>query len=166
MDKALPKDMPALLKEIEDEWRLLWQVAERLTPEQMVLPDAGGWSPKDNLAHLAEWMRYMQRAYLSGMPGAQAMGIEAERFRQLDENGINAVLFERNRGRPASEVLADLKETYAAALDAVRTRPYADLLKPIRPGSDERLLMDGVRGNTSEHFHEHRENMQRSLAPQ
>ncbi len=131
------------------------QVVGRLTPQQMTTPDSGGWSPKDNLAHLAAWMRVMKDAYLHKTPEHQALGIAAERFEQLDTNGINAVLFELNRNRSTTEVLSVLKSTYGDALQALQGVPYADLMKPVRETGPE-LLIDEVLWNTADHFREHR----------
>ena len=159
-----PKDSAELLALIEGEWQALLQVAEGLTPEQMMRPDAGGWSPKDNLAHLAEWMRYLDVSYLHKKPASEGMGIDAERLKQLDEDGINAVLFERNRQLPASEVLTRLDVAFAAVLKSIKSMSFADLMKPLREsGPDKRLVIDTVLGNTSDHFREHRQTIERSL---
>ena len=52
----VPGSMPELLASIEHEWKLLWDVIGRLDETKMLAPDEGGWSPKDNLAHLSEWV--------------------------------------------------------------------------------------------------------------
>lgn len=164
MAETLPKDTSELLAVIEKEWQALMRVVERLTPEQMTTPDAGGWSPKDNLAHLAAWMRYMKDSYLNKMPAHEAMDIEPEKFKQLDENGINAVLFERNRERPVLDVLEGLNLTYVDVMDTLKMMPFADLMKPLREsGPDKRLVIESVLGNTSEHFAEHRQVIERNL---
>jgi hypothetical protein len=164
MTKALPKNTAELLAEIESEWQELMRVVDRLTPEQMTRPDDGGWSPKDNLAHLAEWMRIMKSSYLGNVPAAEAMGIDEERLKQLDEDGENAVLFERNRGRTVPDVVDGLKATYAEVLKTLRGMSFADLMKPLRAsGPDKRLVIESVRGNTSEHFREHRQVLERSM---
>ncbi len=149
---------------MEQEWKALMAVVERLTPEQMLVPDPGGWSPKDNLAHLAAWMRYMKGAALQKMPAHEAMGIEKEKYHLLDENGINALLFERNRDRTAVDVLDDLRSTYADVVGTLKDTPFADLGKPLRPGSpDKRLVIESVLGNTSDHFREHRLTIEKAL---
>ena len=56
-------------------------VVERLTPEQMTTPDPGGWSPKDNLAHLSAWMNFMLKSCLGTMPGYLALGIEEQKLK-------------------------------------------------------------------------------------
>ena len=43
---SLPQTKEEMLAEIQREWKALLAVVERLSPEQMVTPDAGGWSPK------------------------------------------------------------------------------------------------------------------------
>jgi hypothetical protein len=164
MAEALPKSKSELLTLIESEWNALMKVAERLTPEQMTAPDAGGWSPKDNLAHLAAWMQYMKDAYLHKMPAHEAMGIEAEKYQQLDEAGINAILFERNRDRSTQDVLTSIRSTYADVIETLRAMPFDDLMKPLREsGPDKRLVIESVLGNTSDHFREHRETIERSV---
>ena len=162
MAHSIPENTTELLALVDREWRALMQVVDQLTPEQMTTPDAGGWSPKDNLAHLAAWMRVLKDAYLVRMPEHQALGIEAERFKQLDTNGINAVLFERNRNRTTAEVLSGLKSTYADVVQALQDVPYADLMKPMSANGPE-LLIDEVLWNTSDHFREHREMIEKAL---
>ncbi len=164
MAESLPKDKTELLKSIEKEWDELLRVVDRLTPEQMTRIDSGGWSPKDNLAHLAEWMAYMKASYLNKVPAHEAMRIDAEKFKQLDEDGMNAVLLERNRNRPAADVLAGLKSTYADVLKTLQAMPFTDMMKPLREsGPDKRLVIEGITGNTSAHFREHRENIEKGL---
>jgi hypothetical protein len=164
MADALPRDTAELLALIDQEWNSLMQAVERLPPRQMGTPDAGGWSPKDNLAHLGAWMRYMKDSYLNKMPGHEAMGIDPDKWKQLDENGINAVLFERNRDRPAAEVLAGLKATYEDIVLTLKNMPFADLMKPLRESSpDKRLVIESVLGNTSDHFREHRQTIEKAL---
>ncbi len=164
MTEVSPQSTPELLSLIEREWQELMRVVDRLTPEQMTRPDAGGWSPKDNLAHLAEWLHYMDVSYLQKKPASEGMGIEADKLKQLDENGINAVLFERNRLMPVPDVLAKLKRAYADAMKTLKPIPFADLLKPLREsGPDKRRVLDAVTGNTSDHFREHRETIEKAL---
>ncbi len=165
MPERFPENTTELLSTIEQEWNELMRVVDRLTPRQMTTPDSGGWSPKDNLAHLAAWMRYMKDAYLYRRPAHEAMDIEEGRLRGLDDNGINAILFERNRDRTAVDVVDGLKSTYAEVVEILRGFPFADLMKPLREsGPDKRLVIESVLGNTSSHFHEHRLNIEKAVA--
>ena len=164
MAKELPKNTSDLLFQIESEWRELLRVVDQLTPKQMITPDSGGWSPKDNLAHLSAWMNIMRDCYLDKKPAHEAMGMDAATYAGLDETGENAVLFERNRGRTVSDVLLDLKRTYAVVVETLRKRPFTDLMKPLRDDDPEkRPVLLSVLGNTSEHFAEHRAIIERLL---
>ncbi len=164
MSSTLPQSTSELLGLIDQEWNVLMKVVDRLTPQQMTTPDAGGWSPKDNLAHLATWMRYMKDSYLNKMPGYQAMGIEEAKFKQLNDDGINAILFERNRGRSAADVLDGLKSTYSDVVETLKGIPFPELLKALRPGGlDKRLVIESVVANTSDHFREHRLTIEKGL---
>jgi hypothetical protein len=164
MADKLPENMAELLSQIEHEWKELWRTVGRLSPEQMTTPDSGGWSPKDNLAHLAEWMRYMQDCYLKKKPAAESMNIPAATYAALDEDGVNAVLLERNRDRPVSEVVDGLKRTYAAALETLRSMPFEDMMKPLQADDPENgPVIDWVLRNTSAHFLEHRQNIEKQL---
>src|SRR3990172_8808657 len=73
-----PQNKTELMKAIEHEWKLLMKVVEALTDEQMTTPDAGGWSPKDNLAHLAEWMNILMGYHLDKRPAHKVMGVSEE----------------------------------------------------------------------------------------
>ncbi len=152
---SYPDSTSALMGLIDQEWDALMRVVDRLTPQPMTTPDSGGWSPKDNLAHLEAWLHVLKVSYLGGMPEHQAMGIELERYKQLDTDGMNAVLFERSRSRSTPEVLRGLKAVYNDVVQALRGVPYADLMKQMRASGPE-LLMDEVLWNTSDHFREHR----------
>ena len=164
MSTSFPHSTAELLSLIEGEWTALLQVVDRLTPQQMTTPDAGGWSPKDNLAHLADWMRYMRDADLHKMPPHEVLGIPADQLKDLDEDGENAVLVERNRGRSPSDVLGDLKTTYADVTRTLAALPFADLMQPLHEsGPDKRLVIESVLGNTSDHFREHRLTIEKAL---
>ncbi len=164
MSSTAPGNMPELLSAIEHEWKELWRTVGRLSAEQMTAPDSGGWSPKDNLAHLDEWMRYLRECYLGKRPAHEAMRIPAATYANLDEDGVNAILFERNRDRATADVIDGLRRSYAATLEVIRNIPFADLMKPLQPDDPEkRPVLLWVLGNTSEHFAEHHRNIEKIL---
>jgi hypothetical protein len=77
---------------------------------------------------------------------------------------INPVLFERNRDRPLQEVLDELKQTYEKLLAKLEGMSFEDLLKPRHPDDPERRpLLMWVLGDTTDHFAEHRETIQKML---
>ena len=77
MADKLPQNTSELLSEIDREWLELQKAIKKLTPEQMTAPDPGGWSPKDNLAHLAAWMHIMREAHLNKKPVHEVMEMDA-----------------------------------------------------------------------------------------
>jgi hypothetical protein len=56
-EQWVPGSKSELISAIEREWKSLMDVVAKLAEVRMTTPDAGGWSPKDNLAHLAEWLK-------------------------------------------------------------------------------------------------------------
>jgi hypothetical protein len=158
------KDKAELLSEIEREWKALMDVVDQLTPEQMVTPDEGGWSPKDNLAHLTEWMTALMGYHMDGRPSHEVMDLSPADTEDWDFDIINARLFERNKNRPVEDVLAELKNKYAELIAKLEQMPFEDLLKPRWPDDPEkRPLVSWVLGDSSEHFAEHREVIERAL---
>ena len=109
----LPHNESELLADIDREWSCLMHLVDRLTPEQMTRPDAGGWSPKDNLAHLTEWMKILLGYHMDKRPSSEVVGVAPEVTRDWDMDVINKVLFERNRLRSSADVLDELKQVHA-----------------------------------------------------
>ncbi len=164
-DETKPRDQSELLARIEREWALLLRTVERLTPEQMSRQVVGTWSVKDNLAHLAEWEQFMLRCYLNGEPQHAVMQIDQATFEQLDADGINAVLYNRNKDRPAQDVLEGLKQSHARVLATLEAMPFADLLKTYDADDPEhRTVLDEVIGNTYEHYAGHRAAIEQIVA--
>ena len=112
-EQWIPGNRDELLAAIEREWNSLMQILGKLTEAQMLMPDEGGWSPKDNLAHLSEWMRALLGYHLDGRPAHEVLGLEPSQTEAWDFQVINASLFEKNRGRSMEDVMGDLKQTYA-----------------------------------------------------
>lgn len=153
-----PRDEAELVEHIEREWAALLHTVDKLSPEQMTTPDAGGWSPKDHLAHLTVWEQYLIRFYLRGEPPHQVMQVDEATFQRLDTDGINAILFERNRARPVEEVLTDLNRTHAQVLAVLEQVSFANLmLQPSLDDAQSRPAIDSVIANTYDHYQEHRQ---------
>jgi len=164
MTDTAPKNMPELLSMIDAEWLALMDVTAKLSPAQMETPDAGGWSPKDNLAHIMEWMKVLIYNNLGGQPAHEVLGVAPEVTRDWNYDVINKVLFERHQPRPAADVLADLKGVYGGLLVKLNSMTFDDLMKPRFPEDPGKgPFLNWVRGNSFEHFAEHREYMERIL---
>jgi uncharacterized protein (TIGR03083 family) len=153
----LPRDKAELMDRIQREWTALQRAIAGLSEVQMSVPDAGGWSIKDNLAHLSAWENFMRQHYLHLLPPHEVMGIDEETFKQADENVLNAILFQRNKDRSVADVLAELRHSHEQVLADLDQMSFADLMKPRSVDDPEaRLLLEGVVNNTCDHYLEHR----------
>jgi len=130
----------------------------------MEMPDAGGWSPKDNLAHLTEWMKILMGYYMDGRPAHEVLGVPIEITEGWDLDVINPALFERNRHRNVEDVTDELEQVYAELIAKLRGVPFGQLLKPRYPDDPEQgPLLDWVLANTTEHIAEHRATIEKLL---
>lgn len=138
--------------------------AEQLTPTLYDQSGPGGWTTKDNLAHLMEWERYMLRRILRGEPLETAMEIDRATIKDLDEDGINEVLHLRNKERFPGDVLDLLKLTHNAVIEELSKVDFDWLLQKRDPNNAEQPpRIASVIGNTYEHFDEHRANIEAVL---
>ncbi len=163
----MPANQKELLSRIEHEWTALMDAVAHLDEKQMTTPDAGGWSPKDNLSHLADWMNVLLGYHMDRRPAHEVLGVSAEVTKDWNNyDAINAVLFERNRTRTTEDVLNGLKQVYARVTARLESMPFAELLKPRQPEDPQSgTLLGSVIGNTYEHFAEHRETMEKNRKP-
>ena len=156
-EQWVPGSKAELMASIEREWKSLMDVVAKLDLTQMTTPDADGWSPKDNLAHLTEWMKVLMGYHLDRRPSHEVLGVSEEVTKDWDMEVINPVLFERNRDRPVQDVLDELKHVYVELFNKLESMPFEDLLKPRHAEDPEkRPLLMWVLGDTTEHFAEHR----------
>jgi hypothetical protein len=164
-EQWMPASKAELMSAIQREWNLLMDVVARLdAADKLTAPDEGGWSPKDNLAHLAEWMNLLMGYHMEHRPAHEVFGVSEEITRDWDMEVINPVLFERNKVRSAEEVLIELRQVYEKLLAKLDAMPFEDLLKPRRANDPEkRPLLLWVLGDTTEHFAEHRETIEKML---
>ena len=163
-EEWIPGNKKELMSAIEREWKLLLAVAENLTDEQMTRPDSGGWSPKDNLAHLIEWMNVLMGYHIDKRPSHEVMGVPEEVTKDWDMEVINPVLFERNKNRQRGEVLDGLKQAFGSLIARLDSISFEELLKPRHANDPEkRPLLIWVIGDTTEHFLEHRETIERGI---
>lgn len=160
----IPKNKKELLNGIDHEWSALMRVANQLSSEQMITPDSGGWSPKDNLAHLAEWMNILMGYHMDRRPAPEVLKMPEDATKGWDMEIINPLLFERNRNRSTQDVLDGLKRVYLELIQKLEAMSFDDLLKPRHENDPEkRPVLLWVLGNTTEHFAEHRETIERTL---
>ena len=164
-EEWVPGNKSELMSAIKHEWNLLMEVAGKLERAgKMTTPDAGGWSPKDNLAHLAEWMNLLMGYHLDRRPAHEVFGIAENATEDWDMEVINPVLFERNKDRSTEDVLGWLKSVHAELVAKLNTMPFEDLLKPRFDDDPQKSpVLIWVLANTTRHFKEHRETIEKML---
>ena len=164
-EQWVPGSKSELMTAIKHEWSLLMEVVAKLEKAgKMSTPDEGGWSPKDNLAHLAEWMNVMMGYHIERRPSHEVLGVSEDVVEGWDMEVINPVLFERNRDRSTDDVLSGLKKVYAELIKKLEALSFDDLLKPRHAEDPEkRPVLLWVLGDTTEHFEEHRATIEKML---
>ena len=163
-EEWVPGSKAELMSAIRREWKMLMDVVDKLDEQKMTAPDEGGWSPKDNLAHLTEWMNSLMGYHMDKRPAHEVMRVTEEQTRDWDMEVINPVLYERNKDLSIEDVMDELKRTYEKVLAKLDAMSYEDLMKPRHADDPEkRPLLLWVIGDTSGHFAEHREVIERML---
>lgn len=164
-EQWVPGSKAELMTAIRREWKLLMDTVARLEAAgKITTPDEGGWSPKDNLAHLAEWMNALMGYHVDRRPAHEVMRIPEEAAQGWDMEVINPILFERNRDRSIEDIKDELNRVYETLLARLEAMSFDDLMKPRHDNDPEkRPLLLWVLGDTTEHFEEHRQTMERML---
>lgn len=163
-EEWVPGNKSELLSAVKHEWKLLMDVVSKLDETKMLAPDEGGWSPKDNLAHLAEWMNVLMGYHLDRRPAHEVLGVSEDVTKGWDMEVINPVLFERNKDRSTDDVLGWLKSVYAELVNKLNAMSFEDLLMPRHADDPEkRPVLMWVLGDTTEHFAEHRATIEKML---
>jgi hypothetical protein len=164
-EQWIPGNKAELMTAIRREWNLLMDTVAKLeAANKITTPDEGGWSPKDNLAHLAEWMNVLMGYHIDRRPSHEVLRVPEEVTKDWDMEVINPVLFERNKDRSVEDALDELKRVYEELLAKLEATPFEDLLKPRHVHDPEkRPILIWVLGDTTEHFAEHRETIEKML---
>jgi hypothetical protein len=164
-EEWVPGSKNELMSAIQREWKLLMDVVAKLeAANKLTAPDEGGWSPKDNLAHLAEWMNALMGHHLDRRPAHEVFRVSEDVTKDWDMEVINPVLYERNKERSVQDVLDELNQVYEGLLKKLDSMTFEDLLKPRHANDPEkRPLLLWVLGDTTEHFAEHRETIEKML---
>ena len=163
-EEWVPGNKSELMSVIQREWNLLMDVVSKLDETKMTTMDEGGWSPKDNLAHLAEWMNVLMGYHIDRRPSHEVLGVAEDVVNGWDMEVINPVLLERNKDRSIDDVLGWLKSVYADLVAKLDAMSFEEMLAPRHADDPEkRPLLLWVIGDTSDHFAEHRETIEKNL---
>lgn len=159
-----PKDKDDLMLAIDRERILLWNLVRGLSEVQMSIPDSSGWAPKDNVAHVTEWIKSFIGYHLDHRPWHEVLGVDEELTDAADFDGINDLLFQRKRKLPVWDVLTEFQEVCTELYSRLNQLSFEDLMQPRFPDDPEkRPLIRWVLANTTEHFIEHRSYIERAV---
>lgn len=156
-----------LLEHIRDEWNALTHATAPLAEQQMTECSAGEWSIKDHLAHIAAWEKFLLASQFQGQSPEAALGFAPAVLERNDENEMNTIFWERNRGRTVADVLAESKEVHAALLTALEQAAEREMQTPtcmVGPRVEPRT--NWVIWNTYEHYAEHRRTIEAKIQAQ
>lgn len=151
------QDKAELMERIHASWAALVQTIGRLSDAQVTAPGPdGGWSVKDHLAHVTAWEQKLL-AMVGGRPAHEGLQLDEATYLATDLDGMNAIIYERARELSLPEVLAAFRRSHEQVVAALEGLTEADLARPYTPGdpTDTRRLVDGIVGNTYEHYLEH-----------
>lgn len=148
----------ALLQQIDSAWNDLHGYLTSLSEEQLTRPtDAAGWTAKDHAIHVAVWEN-ANIAMLEGKSKREVLDITPEVWDQ-DDDPINAVLQERYRDLPSSEVMQTLRQTHERMMGKLNAMTEADFQRPYshyQPTStNDTPIIRYIHWDTVHHYGEH-----------
>jgi len=162
-EQWVPGNKSELMSAINHEWNHLMDVVSKLDETKMTTPDAGGWTPKDNLAHLAEWINVLISYHIDRRPSHEVLDVPEDVVEGWDMEVINPVLLERNKNRSTDDVLNWLKSAYADLVAKLESMAFEDLFVPrYAEDPEKRPLLLWILGDTTEHFAEHRATIEKN----
>lgn len=146
------------LSQMANGWTALSDYLDTLTPDQWTgRTDAGGWTVKDHVIHLARWEEGVT-ALLEKQSFFGGMGVD-ESVRQQGVDAVNAFMQQRDKNLSVGEVREifrqrhdRLTEVVAAMKDEDLTRPY-NYYAPDSDQDDEVIWY--LVGDSFGHFEEH-----------
>jgi uncharacterized damage-inducible protein DinB len=136
-------------------------ILEEVSSGQMTdVHDDGGWSIKDHLAHIAAW-QWHTLGLIAGIPPHEAWYIDETTHQQLDLDGINEMIYERNKDRPLDDVLTDFRKAHEQAILEVSRMSEDDLAREL-PGRYQGgwvTIADAITGACIQHDFDHAEDI-------
>jgi len=153
----VPSIKSELLAEIDKEWISIERICAGLSEADMVAPGVEGeWSVKDILCHISTWEKYLLDRLGMVMTGeppqypAMASWDDVHRF--------NAQVYADNKGRSLSSVFLEFRSLYRGVITVLEALSDTQLTQPYSYDfpDDNLTLLRLIRGNTCEHYREHR----------
>lgn len=129
----------------------------------------GDWTFKDVAAHLNGWrtrsVDRLEAAAQNASPPPNPWPGELDEGSDEDLEAINRWFYERNRERPAVEILAESRAQFRRMREAVEAIPEADLLAPGRyPWLGDWPISAVIEGSLEHLYEEHEPSIREWLA--
>jgi hypothetical protein len=160
-----PAGKDAFLKELHQQYLGLLALLEPLDDARLATPmEEGGWAPKDVLAHVADWERYVVLRIEARRHG-KPMPVWGPGDEQVDAK--NAELLEANRAMSPAEVRVKAQDCHDDVVAIIESLTEAELL-------DDNLRRSVIgewgspvwlhlAANTYQHYAEHAEALKAGL---
>jgi uncharacterized protein (TIGR03083 family) len=165
-----PTSKAELMTQLQASWDALQEAAASVDPTRMATPGPDGWSVKDQLAHVSAWERSLI-ALLTGESRAAAIGMDEAAYAAADIDQMNAYIVSQAADATYPEVLAQAQATHNELIGILDRLSWEEINQPYRhfqPDCQEEFgnnpALDWVLGNTTEHYPEHREYLERTVA--
>ena len=85
------------------------------------------------------------------------MGVAESTYQALDEDDLNAILFERNKDRSITDVIDALRDSHEQVLGDLAGLSFEEMTRQRYPEDAEaEPLLYWIAANTYEHYQEHR----------
>jgi len=157
-----------LIEDLRGEYKQWTDLLDQIGEDRMEIPGFTDlWSVKDVVAHLTGWRwRTVDRFAAAGRgEGEPPMRWPSNLKSPLEDDKINAWIYEQSKDRPVKDILAESQAVFEALVAALEAIPEVELFDPNRfPWMEgEPLTARALFG----HFHdEHEADMQAWLARQ
>jgi hypothetical protein len=126
--------------------------AARMTTPGVV----GMWSVKDLVAHLTAWEKRPVAWLIAAQRGGKPT--PAPWSSDLDEEQVNAWIYESNQSRSLEDVLAESRAVFEQVIQGIESLADEALSDPNRfKWLNGTALVDAMSGNTFEHYRDHAE---------
>lgn len=150
-----------LMREMSSSWAELNSTLDNLSPEQLALQDAEGWTAIDHVNHIAAWERSVVY-FLQGKRRYEGLGIDKALFVPDNDDAINAAIQKNTAALTPAAALQSMRDTHRQLLDIVEPMTDSELKQSIGSFSsnkedegDIRMLLGMIYSNTAPHYREH-----------
>lgn len=156
---AEPSTTAELQARIASAWDVYMNMASRLSPSQVDAPGTDGWTPKDQVSHVAAWERTLA-AILDGEPQAASIGLTDAEFNAGGDE-VNELIRQRFRSRSWDQVLHEATEVHRLVVERVARLTDEDLRRDLASFTSERgdsgsdPILQWFAWETYEHYEEH-----------